>query len=141
MSAPEPIAVLAVHYLLQHNTGLLTVVPLARIFTSYIPMGTTLPALCVNEISTTDEFSMSLADPKRLPQSRIQVTVQAKTYADQKAVLELARKALPNQRGTVNGVEVDSILPDGAGPDLRNDDDEIFMQSRDFLVRFTQAAA
>jgi hypothetical protein len=69
----------------------------------------------------------------------VQVTVQAKSYTDQKSLLELVRKACPNMHTTVNGIVVDSILPEIAGPDLRDDDLVIFMQSRDFIVKFIES--
>lgn len=132
-------AVKVVNYTLSNNATLIAAVPAANIFTGFIPIDTELPALCVNHISSTEITSVATTETKKLATSRVQVTVQAKTYSDQKAILDLVRKALPNTRGTVNSVEVDSILPDGAGPDMHDADAQIFMQSRDFIVRFAQS--
>ena len=71
---------------------------------------------------------------------RVQVTVMAATYPQQKQVLALVRAALPRRPGTVNTVQVDSILKDATGPDFRNDgvDPPIFMGEQDFLVRYSE---
>jgi hypothetical protein len=106
--------------------------------TGAIPLGTTMPAIAVSEISVMERNTVGMNAAKVLATARIQVTVQASSYADQKTVLDLVRKACPNQRGTVNGVAVDSIVPDVAGPDLDVPDAGLFMQSRDFIVKFTE---
>ncbi len=128
----------AVRYLLAHDSALLAAVPEAKIMAGAIPLGTELPAICVNHISTMERNTVSMTDAGVMATARVQVTVQAKTYPDQKAILDLVRKALPNMRGSVNGVAVDSILPDIVGPDLRDDEAVIFMQSRDFIVKFVE---
>ena len=128
-----------IHYLLGQSAALVAAVPAARILTSYVPLGTTLPAVCVNEISVVEDWDLAMG-AGRLARARIQVTVHAPSYIEQKDLLELVRLACPNQRGVINGVTVDSILPDAMGPDLRLDDAGVFMQSRDFLVRFVLAS-
>jgi len=130
-------AIKAISYLLSHNSNLIAAVPAAKIFAGQIPINTVLPAVAVNEISTTEYLTVALNESKVTETTRVQVSVQTKTYATQKSILELVRKALPNTHATVNGVDVDSIVPEGAGPDLRDDDANIFMQSRDFMVRFS----
>jgi len=132
-------AVKVVRYLLANNAPLLAAVPADRILSAVIPINTVLPAICVNHISTSERVTVAANDSTILATSRVQVTVQAKTYADQKAILELVRKACPLSRATINGVVVDSILPDIAGPDFRDDEAGIFMQSRDFIVKFYEA--
>ena len=54
--------------------------------------------------------------------------------AEQKALVEAVRLALTYQRGTFAGVYVGSILRAGIGPDMRDDDMQVFSQSLDFLV-------
>lgn len=130
--------VIATRYLLANNAPLIARVPAAKIAAGAIPIGTVLPAVAINHIDTIERLSVDMAGTKIMATARVQVTVQAKTYIDQKQILELVRRALPNTRGTVNGVEVDSILPDGSGPDLRDDDAGIYMQSRDFIVKFLE---
>lgn len=133
-------AVNVVRYILANNATLLAAVPAARIMAGVIPIETVLPAISVNHISTIERTTVSMTEATVMATSRVQVTVMTKTYAQQKSILELVRKAMPNTNGSVNGVTVDSILPEVAGPDLRDDDAKIFFQSRDFIVKFLEAA-
>lgn len=130
-----------IHYLLANNATLVAACAAAKIFTGKIPLGTVLPAISVNEISVVERLTVAMTAASEQLTARVQVTVQAKTYTDQKAILLLVRKACPNTRGSVDSIDVDSILPDGAGPDFRDDDAGIFMQSRDFIVRFNAATS
>jgi hypothetical protein len=134
--------VIAIRALLANNANLLAVVPATKIMAGVIPIETVLPAIAVSHISTVERNTVSMADVGVMATERVQVTVQAKTYLDQKSILELVRKACPNTRGTVNGIAVDSILPELAGPDLRDDEVEppLFIQSRDFIVKFVESS-
>lgn len=132
-------AVNAIRYLLANNANLIAVVPATKIMAGAIPLNTVLPAIAVNEISGVERHTVAMNTANVLVTSRVQVTVMSKTYTQQKSILALVRKACPVSRGTVNGIAVDSILPDTIGPDLRDDDAGIFMQSRDFMVKFTEA--
>ena len=133
-------AVKVIHYLLTHNSNLLAVVPATKIFSGAIPLNTVLPAIAVNEISVTERRTVGMNTSNILTTARIQVSVTAKSYAEQKSILELVRKACPNTTGIVNGVTVDSILPELAGPDLRDDDAGVYLQTRDFIVKFNATA-
>ena len=128
--------VIAIRSLLANNVALIAAVPASKIMAGVIPLGTVLPAIGISHISTVERKTVAMNDAKVMATERVQVTVQAKSYADQKSLLELVRKACPNKHTTVNGIVVDSILPEIAGPDLRDDDLVIFMQSRDFIVKF-----
>src|ERR1039457_6465591 len=116
-----------------------TLYPYTTLFRSVIPIDTVLPAIGINHISTIERNTVAMNSAKVMATERVQVTVQAKSYSDQKSILELVRKACSNTRATVNGIEVDSILPEIAGPDLRDDELQIFVQSRDFIVKFTES--
>ena len=105
-----------------------------------IPIATVLPAVAVNHISTIERNTVAMNTAKVMATERVQVTVQTKSYAEQKSILELVRKACANRRATINSIVVDSILPEGAGPDLRDDDLGVFLQSRDFIVKFIESA-
>lgn len=128
-----------VRFLLANNANLIAVVPAAKIFAGVVPINTVLPAITVNHISTMSRNIISMSAATVLATSRVQVTVMTKTYAEQKSILELVRKALPVSNGVVNGITVDSILPDIAGPDLRDDDAGTYFQSRDFIVKFQES--
>jgi hypothetical protein len=131
--------VIAIRALLANNANLLAVVPATKIMAGVIPLDTVLPAIGISHISTVERNTVAMDSAQVMATERVQVTVQAKSYADQKSILELVRKACPNTHGTVNGIEVDSILPEIAGPDLRDDELLIFVQSRDFIVKFIES--
>jgi hypothetical protein len=131
--------VIAIRYLLAHNATLIAVVPVSKIMAGVIPIETALPAIAINHISTIERNSVAMNSTNVMATERVQVTVQTKSYAEQKSILELVRKACPNTHALVNGVQVDSILPDIAGPDLRDDDMGIFIQTRDFIVKFIES--
>jgi hypothetical protein len=133
-------AVNAVVYLLTHNAPLLAAVPAEKIMPGAVPLDTVLPAIEVNEVSLVESGTVAMNGSTLLATSRVQVTVLAKTYPTQKSILELVRKALPVSHTTVNGIVVDCIIPDGKGPDMRDDAATIFMQSRDFIVSFQESA-
>lgn len=132
-------AVAAIYYLLANNDALTAIVAEDSITAGVIPLGTSLPCIGIQEISVIEHNTVSLVQNKKFATARIQVTVLAATYPQKNTILELARKALPNSRGTINGVDVDSILPDIDGPDFQNVAATIFMQGKDFLVRFKRA--
>jgi hypothetical protein len=127
----------AVRYLLANDASLIAAVPAAKIIAGPIPQGEALPAISVAHISTVRRNTVKQAATVFCT-SRVQVTVLAKDYPTQKSVLALVRAALPRTRGTVNGVYVDDILPDIEGPDFRDDDEGIYMQSQDFIVTYNE---
>lgn len=111
-------------------------VPATRIYAGVIPLGTALPAIGITEVSGVERLTVSMLDPRRLRTERVQVTVLAGTYPAQKTLLALALAACGNRAATVNGVSVDSILPEGEGPDLSDEASGIREQSLDFIVRW-----
>lgn len=129
-------AVKAIQHILSNDADVLVEVAAAKIKGGGIQVGTSLPAIAINEISSLERIAVANDDSEQLTTSRIQVTVLAKTYPSQKSILELVRLACKDQAGTIDGVFVDSIQSLGAGPDFRDDAATIFMQSRDFLVKF-----
>lgn len=124
----------AVRYLLAANGPLVAVVPAAKIFVGVVPLNTVLPAIGVTSISGVPHLTAAMVESGRIQSDRVQVTVHAKTY--QTSITALVRAALPNQSGTVNSVKLDSILPDGEGPDLYDDAAVIYERSQDFIVRW-----
>ena len=131
--------VIVIRYLLANNVALTALVPAAKIMAGVIPIATVLPAIGVHHISTVERNTVAMNSAKVMATERVQVTVQTKRYSEQKSILELVRKACANKRATINSIAVDSILPAGAGPDLRDDDLDIFLQSRDFIVKFVES--
>lgn len=133
MSGPAVVA-----YLLSQNAPVVAAVPAARIFAApELPMGTALPAISVWSVSRAERLTVGMSESSRFQVERVQVMVHAKTEPSKDSILALVRAALPVSRGTVNGVKVDSILPDLVGPDLSQPDAGIYEQSRDFMVKWS----
>lgn len=122
--------------LLAANTALIAQVPAARIFVGDVPVGTTLPAISVKMISGVPRNTVDMVGTKSVV-DRVQVTLLTKT-ATQGFIWVLIRAALPVSRGTVSTFDVDSILPDMAGPDMFDQIAIIYQQSQDFMVRFAR---
>ena len=124
----------AAAYLLRNNAGLIALVPAAKIFVGVVPLNTVLPAIGVTQVDGVPNLTVAMNESGKINTDRVQVTVLTKTYQTSISAAVLA--ALPNQSGTVNGVKVDSILPDGVGPNLYDDTAIVYERSRDFLVRW-----
>jgi hypothetical protein len=134
-----------VRYLLSTNSNLIAAVPAAKIKAGTLPIDIVLPAISVTQIFGSEHTDVAMNSANVLATNRVQVTVLAEDngtqsgYALKKSILALVRKACPNTHGTVNGFTVDSILPDIVGPDIDIGDPMIYTQSRDFIVRFSEA--
>lgn len=125
-----------IRYLLANAAGVTALVPAARIFRGVMPVGTALPAIAVFQISGTEALGVRVNEAGHLRTDRVQVTVYAASYPEQKTILAAVLAACQSQRGTVNSVAVDSISPAGEGPDLFDGDPMIYEQSRDMIVRW-----
>lgn len=101
-----------------------------------IPLGTPVPALGVKTVGNNERTTVSMREPRRLQTERVQVTVHAATYAQQKSLVRLAALACRNRNGLVNGVDLDSILPGGEGPDGYLADPVIYQQTLDLIVKW-----
>jgi len=122
--------------LLSANVALIAQVPAARIFVGDVPLNTTLPAISVKMVSGVQRNTIAMTETKTVVE-RVQVTLLTKT-STQGPIWPLIRAALPVSRGTVSTFEVDSILPDTAGPDMFDQVAIIYQQSNDFMVRFAR---
>lgn len=120
--------------LLAAHAPLTAVVPAARIAAGPITQGAQLPAISVAHVIAT--WGNQISQQSRDCTARVQVTVKAANYPQQKQIIALVRAAIPRMRGTVAGVQVDSILRDVSGPDFRDDDAGIYLQSQDFFVKY-----
>lgn len=110
-----------------------------RIYPPPLPQGVTLPALAVDHVSTVDQPMLDASAGYNLVQSRIEVTALAKDYATQKSLIRAVRNAVRYQRGTIAGVQVVSILRGSVGPDVRDDDMQIYSQSTDFILTLRES--
>ena len=121
--------------LLRAHSPLVAVVS-TRIGPGPLPQGTALPALATNLISNVRRNTVSTAEAAQLFRSRMQITVLASSYSQQKALIRLVSDACKYQRGTIAGSTGVSVLPDIEGPDMRDDDASIYMQTIDFSVSY-----
>lgn len=120
--------------LLIANPELRAMVPPERIFFGEIAQGAALPALAVSTISSIERKRVADRGAAVLMTARTQVTVAAKSYLDQKALITLVGRAIRGGPRQVAGVDVKDVQRDIVGPDLKNEAATIFMQTRDFKV-------
>lgn len=137
-----------IRYLLANDAPVTAVVPASRIMAGNLPIDTVLPAIAIEKISSIPRLTLAMTEGNRLHTDRVQVTAIFKGpqgnpagtgYPGIRALLDLILTACPNQKGTVNGVTVDSILPDDEGPDLQDDASAVYSGSRDFIVKWKSA--
>jgi hypothetical protein len=141
--------VAVIRHLLANAAAVTAVVPAARITAGDLPINTTMPAIAVTQISSMPRLTIAMTEPNRLHTDRVQVSVLFKGsagtpagdgYPGVRSLLVKVLAACPNQNGTINGIAVDSILPDIEGPDLQDDATSLFSCSRDFIVKWRSAA-
>lgn len=125
-------------YLLTHNTNLVAQVPAAHIKAGILPQGTTMPAIGVAEITGSSRNIVAMNATSKMITERVQVTVLAEDYPTKKTILNLVRKALPQTRGAVDSITVDSVLDDTEGPDIDDPLQGIYIQTQDFIVKFSR---
>lgn len=119
--------------LLVASPALTARVPATRILAGELPQNITLPALSIEEISSVPQPTID-AQAYALMRTRVQITISAANYPQQKSLVALVRTACEYQRGTIAGQIVSSITMESTGPDLRDSDAQIFQQPIDFLV-------
>ena len=132
-------AIKVIRALLAAHAPVLALVPAARIVAGTVPQGTPLPAIGLTEISSVELPTVSLGQRAVQVTARVQVTVHASTYPEQKAVLQAARLGPGAHTGTVAGVAVRNVMRDVVGPDMTDDEAGVYQQSRDFKVVLVEA--
>lgn len=131
--------VAVVRYKLANYAGLIALVPATKIMAGVLPVGIVLPAISVMKVSNDPRNTLATIEPGRLYTERVQVTTEAKEpsgYPQLNLIAIQIRAALQNFRGVVNGVTVESIIPDFEGPDLPYPDLSIIAQSQDYMVKW-----
>lgn len=125
-----------IRYFLADDSLITASVPASRIKGGLMPINTQLPSISIRQISG-QEHNVLNRGSNQLVTERIQITILATSYSQQKSIISLMRNALANSvRGEVNGFDVDSIEYESDGPDLYTDNPAIYEQSIDYLVRF-----
>lgn len=130
--------------LLSASVPVTAIVPSTRILAGVIPLSHALPAISVSQISSMPINGIRINEPGKMHIERIQVTaifasvaVSPTTgYPALRALMKLLLAACPSQRGTVATFAVDSIIPEGEGPDIYNEKSLTYSCSRDFIVRY-----
>lgn len=140
--------VAVIRYLLANAAAVTDVIPAARIMAGDLPLNTALPAIAITQISSVPYNLLKTNEANKLHTDRVQVTALFKGpegsptgagYPGVVAMMRLILAACPSQRGTVNGILVDSIVPDLEGPDLQDESTALYSRSRDFIVKWIGA--
>lgn len=133
-------------YLLKTNSPVLAVVPVSQIMIGEAPIAKPKPLLLITQISSNPHNLIRINETPKSHLDRVQVSAvlntqeaspQGNGLSGVTSLLRLVLAACPSQRGTVNSVSVDSIIPAGQGPYLSSP--EVFMVSGsiDFFVRWS----
>lgn len=109
-----------------------------RVIAGDVPEDEGLPAIGLKEISRNDQDTVARAGAATLVRARVQVTVYAKTYPQQKQLLDAAKLGPGAHAGTIASVQVRSVLRDAVGPDMGDAAAGIYEQSRDFIVTYLE---
>ena len=137
--------VAVIRYLLANASAVTAVVPAARIMAGDLPLNTVMPAISIVQISSVPRNTVKMGEASVQHTERVQVSVLFKGpqgspagagYPGVRSLLKLVLAACPHTRGTVNGISVDSIVPDLEGPDLSDYATALYSGSRDFFVRW-----
>ena len=140
--------VAVIRHLLANNAPVLAVIPVARIVAGDLPLNTVLPAISVKQINSDPHNLLRINEAGKTHTDIVQVTWLFKGpqgtpagtgYPGVKAMGLLVLAACPSQRGTVNGIAVDSIAPGVEGPDVSDAETALHSLSRDFVVRWNGA--
>ena len=130
--------VIAVRSLLVADTGVTSLVPVARIAAGMLAQGTDLPAISLISVSSVDR-NVPAPGAKRRVTERVQVTVLARAYPEAKAILAAVRKAAADRMPAIDGLTDVTVHTDSAGPDFLDEETGIHMQTQDFRVSFNEA--
>jgi len=138
--------VTVIRYLLAHDSPVLAVAAADNIAAGDLPLRATLPGIAVAQVSSVPRLTVSMGD-RMQHTDRVQVSVLVKGtdaspagtgYPGVKRLLKLVLAACPNKHGSVNGIDVDFILPDSEGPDFHDSELALHSGSRDFIVRWNE---
>lgn len=130
--------VIAIRSLLVGDTGVTALVPAVRIVAGMLPQGTSLPAISLMSVNSTDR-NIAAPGPKRRVTERVQVTVLAASYPAAKALIRAVRAAAADRMPGIDGLTDVTVHTDSAGPDFLDKETGIHMQTQDFRVSFNEA--
>jgi hypothetical protein len=130
-------AIKIVRSLLVADAGLVALVPNNRVVAGIPSQGATLPLIALTEISRVDRNLITGSAASRST-SRVQVTVMARTYREQKELLDAVRRAARSKVGEIAGVADVAVHLDGTGPDFMDSETAIYQQGQDFRVSYNE---
>lgn len=130
--------VIVVRSLLVADTGVTALVPAVRIVAGMLPQGTSLPAISLMSVSSTDR-NIPAPGPKRRVTERVQVTVLSASYPAAKAIIRAVRAGAADRMPAIDGLTDVTVHTDSAGPDFLDEETGIHMQTQDFRVSFNEA--
>jgi hypothetical protein len=128
-----------VRALLAAHKPVTDVVPATRIYSGIAPQGVTLPAISVSTVYGDEFPTVARRNANKQNWESVQVTVLSSNYVQMKNLLKACSLGSGVHKGTVVGLKVNSVIPDGINPEIPPGDDKIFEQSRDFMVTFVEA--
>ena len=118
--------------------ALTALVPAGDIAAGPAEVGTTLPLVMLESVSTID-LNIPAPGTHRFVRERVQATVIAADYVNQKAVLRAVRKAAADTLyPAVAGISGVTIHTDSAGPDFYDADFAGWRGSQDFMVTYSE---
>lgn len=131
-------AVKVMRVLLLAHPALTVLLPVEKIVAGTVPQATALPAIGIKEVGSNEFSTVAQREPGTLVRSRVQVTVYAKSYPEQKRLLHAAKLGPGIHAGVVAGVPVRSVRRGDVGPDFSDEGAGIYEQSRDFFVSYIE---
>lgn len=136
-------AVVIIRELLKARSQVTDLVPAARIRIGEVPLATELPAINITDVSGDEIETVARRRPFTTIRARVQVTVYARSYADQERILLACKLGAGVHTGVlaVGGreIHVNAVEPAGVGPAIPPGEDKIYERSRDFMVTFKEA--
>lgn len=130
--------VAAVRSVLVADAPMIGLVPAARIIAGPLPLNVILPALSLQSISKVDR-NIPSPGSRRHVRERVQVTVHARNYPEQKAIQRAVRHAAADRLNpAVANLDAITIHTESAGPDFLAEDSSIWMGSDDFLITYLE---
>lgn len=127
----------AIYYLLTTEPAVAALVS-DRVFPSYLPVNTPMPAVTYQVISRLERNTVASLEDHVHVRYRIQVDCIARDYDSLVALVAAVRKALANKRGDFAGATVVTIRPEFQSLDVYNEDGDFYTRTSDFLATLSE---
>jgi hypothetical protein len=130
--------VAAVRSVLLADADLIALTPIERVIAGPLPLNAALPSLSLQSVSKVDR-NIPAPGATRHVRERVQATVSASNYPQQKAILRAVRHAAADKLNhAVAGLQGVMIHTESAGPDFINEEASIWLGTQDFLVTYLE---